>query len=149
MTVTQGQAVSQHSSNIYISSQVEKGGQVDMKQKILVIDDDESILEVLYIVLAGEGYHVETSVNILPLQKLDGERPDLILLDVLLSGEDGIEICKRLKNQQQTRDIPIILLSAHSSASKTASNSGANAFLDKPFDIDVLVDLVKEHLPGE
>ena len=148
MTVTQGQAVAQHSSKIGISSRGNKGGQVDMKKKILVVDDDESILEVLYIVLAGEGYNVETSVNVQPLQKLDGERPDLILLDVLLSGEDGIEICKRLKNQPKTRDIPIILLSAHSSASKTASNSGANAFLDKPFDIDVLAKLVKEHLPG-
>jgi CheY-like chemotaxis protein len=120
-----------------------------MKKKILVVDDDESILEVMHIVLEGEGYNVETSVNVQPLQKLDGEHPDLILLDVLLSGEDGIEICKRLKSQQETRAIPIILLSAHSSASKTARDCGADAFLDKPFDIDVLAGIVKEHLPGE
>ena len=122
------------------------GGQVDMKKKIMVVDDDESILEVMHIVLEGEGYDVETRVNVQSLQELDGELPDMILLDVLLSGEDGTEICKRLKSQQETRDIPIILLSAHSSAGKTARECGADAFLDKPFDIDVLVEMVKQHL---
>ena len=112
----------------------------------MVIDDDESILEVMHIVLESEGYDVETSLNIQPLQHLNGTLPDLILLDVLLSGEDGIEICKRLKSQQTTKHIPIILLSAHSNASKTAQTSGADAFLDKPFDIDVLVEMVKQHL---
>ena len=120
-----------------------------MKKKIMVIDDDESILEVMHIVLEGEGYDVETSLNVQPLQKLNSQRPDLILLDVLLSGEDGIELCRRLKSQERTRDIPIILLSAHSSASRTARDCGADAFLDKPFDIDVLVEMVKEHVGRE
>jgi CheY-like chemotaxis protein len=117
-----------------------------MKKKIMIIDDDESILEVMHIVLEGEGYQVETSLNVQPLRQLDGELPDLILLDVLLSGEDGIEVCKRLKSQEKTRDIPIILLSAQSGASRTARDSGADAFLDKPFDLDVLVEMVREHL---
>jgi len=120
-----------------------------MKKKIMVIDDDESILEVMHIVLEDEGYEVETSVNVQPLQRVNGNLPDLILLDVLLSGEDGIEVCKRLKSQEKTKDIPVILLSAHSSASKTAQDCGADAFLDKPFDLDVLVEMVKEHLGRE
>lgn len=125
------------------------GGEQFMKKKIMVIDDDESILEVMRIVLEDEGYEVETSVNVQPLQRVNGNLPDLILLDVLLSGEDEIEVCKRLKSQEKTKDIPIILLSAHSSASKTAQDCGADAFLDKPFDLDVLVEMVKEHLGRE
>jgi CheY-like chemotaxis protein len=117
-----------------------------MKKKIMVIDDNESILEVMHIVLEGEGYDVETSLNVQPLQHLNCNFPDLILLDVLLSGEDGIEACKHLKSQETTKDIPIILLSAHSNASKMARDCGVNAFLDKPFDLDVLVEMVKEHL---
>ena len=120
-----------------------------MKKKIMFIDDDESILEIMHIVLEGEGYDVETSLNVQPLHHFNGNLPDLILLDVLLSGEDGIEVCRRLKSQEKTKDIPIILLSAHSSASKTAQNSGADAFLDKPFDIDVLVEMVRKHLRRE
>src|SRR5205085_5545490 len=120
-----------------------------MKKKIMVIDDDESILEVMHIVLEGEGYDVQTSLNVQPLQRLNDNLPDLILLDVLLSGEDGIEVCKQLKSQEKTKDIPIILLSAHSGASRTARDSEADAFLDKPFDLDVLVEMVKEHLARE
>lgn len=119
-----------------------------MKKNIWVVDDDESILEVMQVLLEGEGYLVKTFVNGHRLQELDAhsELPDLILLDVLLSGEDGRDICKRLKHRQETKDIPIIMLSAHSSAGKVASVCGADDFLGKPFDIDALIGTVEKHL---
>ena len=115
-------------------------------KKILVIDDEESILEVVQLVLEGEGYDVRTSINSDLLPHFNGERPHLILLDVLLSGTDGRDICRQLKSNPQTAHIPIILLSAHSDADKLADASGADDFLEKPFDVDVLVAKVEKHL---
>ena len=118
----------------------------DMTKKILVVDDDEGILEVVQIVLEGEGYRVQTSLNGECLWNLENDMPDLVLLDVLLSGEDGRMICKRLKSDAKTAHIPIIVLSAHSDASKVADTSGADDFLEKPFDVDVLIEVVERHL---
>src|SRR6266498_2492656 len=116
-----------------------------MNQKILVVDDDEGILEVVQIVLEGEGYQVQTSQSSECFQNF-GDLPDLILLDVLLSGEDGREICKQLKSDEKTVHIPVIMLSAHSDASRVADTSGADDFLEKPFDVDVLIEVVEKHL---
>jgi len=120
-------------------------------KKIWVIDDDEGILEVVNIILTSAGYQVETSLNGQCFQNINknGDKPDLILLDVLLSGEDGRDICKRLKSQEKTKDIPIIMLSAHSSARKIIDFCGAEAFLAKPFDVDELIDMVDEYVRRE
>src|SRR5918912_2181829 len=109
--------------------------EVGSMKKIWVIDDDEGILEVVNIILTGAGYQVKTSLNGQCFQNINknGEKPDLILLDVLLSGEDGRDICKRLKSQEKTKDIPIIMLSAHSSAGRIKDLCGAEAFIAKPF----------------
>jgi CheY-like chemotaxis protein len=71
--------------------------------------------------------------------------PDVILLDVLLSGEDGREICRKLKADPQRQHIPVIMLSAHADASKVADTSGADDFLEKPFDVDALIAIVKKY----
>jgi CheY-like chemotaxis protein len=115
-------------------------------KKILVVDDDDGILEVVQIVLEGEGYLVETCKNGACLQEYAAQSPDLILLDVLLSGEDGRELCKKLKQNELTRHIPIVMLSAHSDASKIVDGSGADDFLEKPFDVDVLIEMVDRYL---
>jgi CheY-like chemotaxis protein len=117
-----------------------------MQQKILVVDDDESILEVIQIVLESEGYQIQTCQNSHCFQYLTASLPDLILLDILLSGEDGYELCKQLKHNQATAHIPIIMLSALSDVNELADGSGADAFLEKPFDIDVLIETVARHL---
>ena len=116
---------------------------------ILVVDDDEGIVEVVQIVLEGEGYTVKTSMNGSIFHNFDaaGHAPDLILLDVLLSGEDGRAICHRLKSSEKTKHIPVIMLSAHSDVNKLASTTGADDFLEKPFDVDVLIEMVQKYLP--
>jgi DNA-binding response OmpR family regulator len=112
-------------------------------KRILVVDDDPDILEAIFLTLNLEGYHV------IKADKADGvtelaisEMPDLILLDVLLSGFDGREIAKRLKNDPRTASIPVIMISAHPGVSKTTENSGADAFLEKPFNLTDLISLV-------
>lgn len=119
-----------------------------MGHSILVVDDDEGIVEVVQIVLESEGYEVQTSMNGDFIYHLPESPPDLILLDVLLSGNDGRTICRQLKSNPVTRRIPVIMLSAHSDASKVADGSGADDFLEKPFDVDVLIDMVAKHLPA-
>lgn len=115
-------------------------------KKILVVDDDESIVEVVQLVLESEGYSVQTNMdgNLLPLLKK--ARPDLILLDMLLSGVDGRDICKKLKSDHETAHIPVIMLSAHSETNKAADASGADDYLEKPFDVDALIAIVERHL---
>lgn len=118
-----------------------------MGHRILVVDDDEGIVEVVQIVLESEGYEVDTCMNGEGLQHLTADNlPDLILLDVLLAGDDGRDICRSLKKNELTKNIPVIMLSAHSDASKVADVGGADDFLEKPFDVDVLIDIVAKHL---
>lgn len=117
-----------------------------MKKKILVVDDDEDILEPLALLLESEGYLVETIAKGERTQKrVASFKPDLILLDVLMSGSDGREICKQLKATAKTKKIPVILMSAHPGASKDSIDAGADAFIAKPFETVALLELIKEH----
>ena len=110
------------------------------RKKILVVDDELDILEFLQVILEEEGYAVLTSQKgEYPEQLHNGGLPDLILLDVLLSGKDGREIVKYLKQQDETKDIPVIMFSAHPSAEQTAREAGAEDFIAKPFEIDELL----------
>ena len=71
--------------------------------------------------------------------------PDILLLDMLLSGKDGREITKQLKSQDSTKHIPIILFSAYPSVEEDARRSGADDFIAKPFDIDVLLAKIEQY----
>lgn len=118
-----------------------------MKQKILIIDDDVDILEPLSILLQDEGYIIKTTPKgdtVYTLMKKF--KPDLILLDLLLSGSDGRKICRALKENDKTSAIPIIMMSAHPGAKPDATASGANAFIAKPFESVSLLQLIKKIL---
>src|ERR1700680_4531160 len=117
-----------------------------MKKRILVVDDSPAILDVIVLALEAEGYEVSTSLTGACFRQMERNPPDLILLDVLLSGEDGGEICQRLKSDEQTRHIPVILLSAHAGLWETARKCGADDFLVKPFHLTELRDIVHKHL---
>ncbi|HEV2832155.1 MAG TPA: response regulator, partial [Hanamia sp.] len=95
-------------------------------------------------------YNVEVTAkgeNTFP--KIETFKPDLILLDVLISGYDGRVICKQLKANEETKHIPVIMFSAHPGAAATIADYGANDFISKPFDVDHLLRKVKEQLhPG-
>jgi CheY-like chemotaxis protein len=117
------------------------------EKHILVVDDDPDILDFLHDLLELEGYTVAVSAKVDYLEKLqNGDLPDLILLDVFLSGRDGREIVKSLKNQEETRLIPVIMFSAHPSAEATARAAGADDFLAKPFDLDELLEKITHYL---
>lgn len=118
-----------------------------MNKKILVVDDDLAILEVIKIILEDKGYHVLAHANAALVHKtIEETMPDLILLDIWMSGFDGRDIAKTLKSQHHTKHIPIIVISAHNETEKMAKEAGADDFLAKPFDIEDLLAKVKQYL---
>ena len=115
--------------------------------RILIADDNPQGVELLEAYLAETDYETETAADgEETLRKVAQWQPDLILLDVLLSGKDGREIVKQLKSQEETKSIPIIMFSAHPSAEKTARDAGADDFVAKPFHIDFLLAVVAKYL---
>jgi CheY-like chemotaxis protein len=117
------------------------------KKKLLVVDDEADILEFLKVILEDEGYTVVTTDKDDYLEKLqDDTLPDLILLDLLLSGKDGREIVKYLKMNEKTNHIPIIMFSAHPSAREITKQAGADDFVAKPFEIDLFLKKVAKYL---
>lgn len=115
--------------------------------KILVVDDDVDILSVMEILLSMKGFDVEvTSKGENTFPKIESFKPDLILLDVLISGHDGRVICKQLKANKSTSHIPIIMFSAHPGAAATIGDYGADDFIAKPFDVNNLMQKVNNQL---
>lgn len=117
-----------------------------MAKKVLVIDDDESILDAISLILDDAGCVVDTTPNgEETLQKVRSFQPDIVLLDILISGTDGREICQTLKQNEKTKQIPVVMISAHPSAQSGAIASGADGFLAKPFPSEKLLSVVEEH----
>lgn len=115
--------------------------------KILVVDDDLDILVVMEILLTMKGFKVDVTAKWeSTFDKIKSFNPDLILLDILISGNDGRVLCKQLKGQDDTKHIPIIMFSAHPSAASTIHEYGADDFIAKPFDVTDLLNKVNKQL---
>ncbi|CAN5192613.1 N/A [soil metagenome] len=115
--------------------------------KILVIDDDPDILVVMEIILNMKGFTPEvTSDWDTIFERVEAFQPDLIVLDILIAGNDGRTICKQLKADPKTKEIPVIMLSAHSAAAATIKEYGADDFIAKPFQVNDLVEKINRHL---
>lgn len=117
-----------------------------IKEKILIADDDPDIRKVLQIYLTKDGYHVVEAENgDMAIALLDREKPDLLILDVMMPGMDGFEVCRIAR---QKSDIPIIFLSAkEDDIDKIVGLSiGGDDFVTKPFSPSVLVAKIKAHL---
>ncbi len=120
-----------------------------MSKKILVVDDDPDILTAAQFILEDAGYEVATTEKgeyAENLYNTNFHLPDLIILDVLLSGKNGWTICKNLKNNKKTKHIPVLMFSARPDAKRTSLEAGADAFLSKPFELEELLSLVTQHI---
>ncbi len=116
------------------------------KQRILVCDDDTGVVEVITIILEEEGHEVITLNSGKAIQKRVQEYlPDVILLDIWMPGIDGKQVTKLLKNNPNTRHIPIIVISALNDVQNLAKEAGADDFLAKPFQMNGLLALVKKY----
>ena len=120
--------------------------QGDKRKTILIADDDPGIVDALAQFLEEVGYAVRTTVDTTTIGALADGLPDLILLDIRMSGRDGSEICKRLKSVDATRAIPIIIFSASKDTERIARDAGADDFIAKPFDMDQLVEKIERYI---
>jgi DNA-binding response OmpR family regulator len=117
---------------------------VKTSSKILIIDDDPDIRTVMEILLRKSGYEVATASNREEaLEKLEQTRPSMVLLDVLLSGSDGRDLCREIKDGETTKDIRVIMFSAHPGAADNIASYGADDFIPKPFNADALLERVR------
>jgi DNA-binding response OmpR family regulator len=114
-------------------------------RRILAVDDDNDIVDIIKIILEDEGYEVSTLTNGRDvMQTISLQRPDLILLDVMLGGIDGRDICRAIKGDALLGNIPIVMISASHNLHNLLTEVGApDDFLAKPFDIDHLIKKVK------
>ena len=115
------------------------------RKKILVADDDADILEVFQLILSVKGYDVRTENNPEKLLELKDDLPDLIFLDIWMSGMDGQDICRQLRSREETKYVPIIMLSANVDIENIAAECGATGYLAKPFDIKQLVHVIEKY----
>jgi two-component system, OmpR family, alkaline phosphatase synthesis response regulator PhoP len=116
------------------------------KEKVLVVDDEEDILELIKFNLVREGYKVFTADNGEKALKIaTSEIPDMIILDLMLPGIDGLEVSRILKSRTNTKSIPIIMLSAKGDESDIISGLelGADDYVTKPFSPKILIARIR------
>ncbi|MEN9570433.1 MAG: hypothetical protein RL172_1664 [Bacteroidota bacterium] len=106
---------------------------------IVILEDDEDLGEMIRMILAIHNYRILHYTNAKECMAAIAElKPRMMIMDMLLSGADGRLLCRDLKNNPTTRNIGIILMSAHPDAAQGCLQAGADAFVQKPFDIDEL-----------
>ena len=113
------------------------------KLNILVIDDDQDIGRMLKMLLEFKGFSVTIAENkTMAVETLNNTPMDIIIMDMLLSGENGINICVDFKNTNDIKQIPILMMSAHPDAKIICLEAGANDFIPKPFEMqDMLMKI--------
>lgn len=117
-----------------------------MKKKILITDDDPGVQDIFRIIFEKAGYDVVVNDNGNAILENNFESPHLFLLDKQLSGIDGLDICKYLKSKEETRHIPVIMISATPGLAPLAKNAGADDFLEKPFNLRELLAMVARYV---
>lgn len=119
------------------------------KKKILLVEDEPHILKLVAFILENNGYEViEAFVGAEGIEKARDEKPDLIILDVMMPGLDGFEVAKMLTSDPKTKHIPILMLSSKAQFEDKMKgiDSGAMDYITKPFEKEELLQKVKECL---
>ena len=121
------------------------------KSKILIIDDDPDVLETMTAILETRDYQVLTALSGLEgISKAGKEKPDLIIMDVLMPEVDGFATCKMIKENKEIKNIPVILLTGTGMVGDLEKGFAAGAidFMIKPIDWDKLFLKIKKLIPG-
>jgi DNA-binding response OmpR family regulator len=120
---------------------------MNAKKKLIITDDDPGIQDAAKLIFERAGYEVTVFSSGESLLSGAFNVPDLFILDKQLSGVDGLDICRFLKKHTETKNIPIIILSASPHIGKLASSAGADAFLEKPFKMRELREVAQRLIP--
>ena len=121
----------------------------EIRARVLVVDDEINMMELIKLTLIGEGYEIiQAFCGKEGLEKASSEKPDIVLLDINLPDMNGIEVCKRLKAGENTRQIPVLFLSAMSQKENIEKclAVGAKAYISKPFKVNTLVAQIRDCL---
>jgi DNA-binding response OmpR family regulator len=113
---------------------------------IMLIEDDPGIRDVIQIILKKQGYNTILYSNGDDLFNNAFITPDLFILDKQLSGVDGLDICRFLKGRDETKGIPVIMLSASPHIHRLAMSAGADDAIEKPFQLSMFKEVVAKHL---
>jgi two-component system alkaline phosphatase synthesis response regulator PhoP len=119
------------------------------KANILIVDDEEDILEMIEYNLAKEGYTVSRALSgEKAISKIREQSPDLVILDLMLPGMDGLDVCRQIKNSPQTAHLPVIMLTAKGTEADvvTGLEIGADDYVIKPFSMRVLLARIRAGL---
>ena len=118
-------------------------------KKILITEDDPALQEIFRMILEKEGYEVLIQSNGDSILQNQFMLPDLFLLDKQLAGMDGTDLCRFLKSQQKTKNIPVIMISANPGIKEMSKQAGADAYIEKPFAksdfLKTIADTVNAH----
>ena len=128
-----------------------KVGQMEQTNKILAVDDERHIVRLIQVNLERAGFQVITAFDgPEALKKVEADKPDLVVLDVMMPKMDGFEVLKRLQANPETRDIPVIMLTAKAQDADVFRgwSSGVSAYLTKPFNPLELITFVKRIFSG-
>ncbi|NQT90480.1 MAG: response regulator [Candidatus Omnitrophica bacterium] len=120
-----------------------------MPKKVLLIEDEESLVELLKFRLEASGYGIETALDGEEgINKIKELKPDLVILDITMPKMHGYDVCRLAKANEETRDIPIIMLTAHAQKKdiEEAMESGADTFISKPFEPKDLLEKIEKLL---
>ena len=115
--------------------------------KICVLEDDRDIREVIEWILEAEDYEVVSFSNIPEFMSRDiNEQPNLYLLDVMLPDGSGLDVCNQLRTENDHKDTPIVMMSAHANFKQICSSCNADGFVSKPFDLDNFLQIIGNHV---
>lgn len=118
-------------------------------KKVLIVDDEVDVVEVVTVLLEHEGYQIMKAYDGKEaLEIVDKETPDLIILDIMMPEIDGVEVCRRLRQRDELKEIPIVMFSAKLSAidKKESFDAGADGFISKPFNARGFIAGIKTYL---
>ena len=119
------------------------------KKKILIVEDEESLLKLESILLISKGFEVKGVANgRAALEAVAEDKPDLVLLDIMLPEIDGFEVCRQLKSAPATRHIPVIMLTAKKSREDMVRGEkvGAYWYITKPFKSAMVIETIQRFL---
>lgn len=115
--------------------------------RILIIDDNEDIITMIRMMLEMNDYKAFIKTNAIDIENyIKDLMPDLIIMDMLLSGSDGRAICTSIKQNPELSHIPVLMISAHPNAQQDCMEAGADFFLGKPFDIQHFLQTIEKSL---
>jgi len=117
---------------------------------ILIVDDDPDLCTMIKMMLEYKGYAAVEANNEQDARKVLMEKTiDLVIMDMLLSGSDGTDVCRRLKQDKNLSLVPILMFSAHPNAKDACLKAGADGFISKPFEMNDLLEKIDHFVRKE